>query len=52
MLLCAAAAVLGRQQSPALQAAAFGLASAFLAAMAIWVDVRWTRVGHQLGKSA
>jgi UDP-N-acetylmuramyl pentapeptide phosphotransferase/UDP-N-acetylglucosamine-1-phosphate transferase len=52
MLLCAAAALLGRQQPPVLQAAAFGLASALLAAMAIWVDVRWTRSLQQSGNSA
>jgi UDP-N-acetylmuramyl pentapeptide phosphotransferase/UDP-N-acetylglucosamine-1-phosphate transferase len=41
MLFCAAAALLGRGQSPALQAAAFGSATAVLAALAIWVDRRW-----------
>jgi UDP-GlcNAc:undecaprenyl-phosphate/decaprenyl-phosphate GlcNAc-1-phosphate transferase len=43
MAFCAGAALLGRGQSPALQAAAFGIASAVLAAMAIWVDRRWAR---------
>jgi UDP-GlcNAc:undecaprenyl-phosphate/decaprenyl-phosphate GlcNAc-1-phosphate transferase len=43
MLLCAGAALAGRAQPPALQAAAFLGASALLAALAIWVDVRWTR---------
>src|SRR5688572_19692058 len=41
MLLCAAAALLGRDQPPALQAIAFGAASLALAAMAVWVDWRW-----------
>jgi UDP-N-acetylmuramyl pentapeptide phosphotransferase/UDP-N-acetylglucosamine-1-phosphate transferase len=43
MLLCAAAALLGRSEPPAVQAAAFGAASAVLASLAIWVDVRWWR---------
>ena len=43
MLLCAGAALVGRNQAPALQAMAFFGASALLAAMAIWVDVRWMR---------
>jgi len=51
MLLCAAAALLARQLSPAMQAAAFGLASAVLGGMAIWVDVRWMRA-HRSEKSA
>jgi hypothetical protein len=46
MVFCAAAALLGRGQSPALQAAAFGSATAVLAAMAIWVDWRWARVAQ------
>ena len=43
MLLCAVAALLGRAQPPALQAAAFGLASAALGALALWVEWRWAR---------
>jgi len=43
MILCAAAALFGRTQAPALQAAIFGAASALLAAAAVWVDVRWSR---------
>jgi UDP-N-acetylmuramyl pentapeptide phosphotransferase/UDP-N-acetylglucosamine-1-phosphate transferase len=43
MALCAAAALLGRNQPPAFQAAAFGAAAAVLGAMAVWVDVRWAR---------
>jgi UDP-GlcNAc:undecaprenyl-phosphate GlcNAc-1-phosphate transferase len=43
MALCAAAALFGRGQSPAVQAAAFGVASLVLAVMALWVDRRWSR---------
>jgi UDP-GlcNAc:undecaprenyl-phosphate GlcNAc-1-phosphate transferase len=43
MALCAAAALLGRAQSPAVQATAFGVASLVLAVMALWVDRRWAR---------
>jgi UDP-GlcNAc:undecaprenyl-phosphate GlcNAc-1-phosphate transferase len=43
MAFCATAALLGRAQSPALQAASFAIASAALAAIALWVDVRWAR---------
>lgn len=43
MLLCALAALLGREQTPELQAVAFGLAAAVLAATALWVDWRWLR---------
>ena len=43
MLLCAAAALAGREQAPWIQGAAFLGTSAFLGAMAIWVDLRWAR---------
>jgi hypothetical protein len=43
MLFCAFAALLGRGQPPALQAAVFLAASGLLGAMAAWVDLRWTR---------
>jgi UDP-N-acetylmuramyl pentapeptide phosphotransferase/UDP-N-acetylglucosamine-1-phosphate transferase len=43
MLLCAGAALAGRGQAPALQATVFLATSALLGAMAVWVDVRWTR---------
>jgi UDP-GlcNAc:undecaprenyl-phosphate GlcNAc-1-phosphate transferase len=43
MAFCATAALFGRAQSPALQAAAFAVASAALATIALWVDVRWSR---------
>jgi len=43
MLLCAAAALVGRAQAPLVQAAAFGVGTLALAAMAVWVDRRWAR---------
>ena len=43
MIVCAAAALYGRAQSPAVQATAFGAATALLACFAVWVDVRWLR---------
>ena len=43
MLACAFAALAGRAQPPFLQALAFFGTSALLAALAIWIDVRWTR---------
>lgn len=46
MLLCAAMALYGRGQPPALQAAAFGLASVILASVAAWIDFRWKRHDH------
>lgn len=43
MLVCAAAALYGRTQPFPVQAAAFGAATASLAALAVWVDLRWAR---------
>ena len=43
MLVCAAAALAGRNQAPWIQAAAFLGTSALLGAMAVWVDLRWAR---------
>jgi UDP-N-acetylmuramyl pentapeptide phosphotransferase/UDP-N-acetylglucosamine-1-phosphate transferase len=43
MVFCAGAALFGRAQSPALQAATFGAATVVLGAMALWVDRRWAR---------
>jgi UDP-N-acetylmuramyl pentapeptide phosphotransferase/UDP-N-acetylglucosamine-1-phosphate transferase len=51
MAACAGAALFGRDKDPATQAALFGAASALLAAMAIWVDVRWGRFRKQAGVS-
>lgn len=43
MLACAATALAGRTQPPPVQAALFAAASALLAAIAVWVDLRWRR---------
>jgi hypothetical protein len=43
MAICAAAALFGRTQPPAVQAAVFAGTTILLAAVAIWVDVRWAR---------
>jgi UDP-GlcNAc:undecaprenyl-phosphate/decaprenyl-phosphate GlcNAc-1-phosphate transferase len=51
MLMCAGAALAGRPQSPGMQAAVFLATSALLGAMAVWVDVRWTRF-QRSGKAA
>jgi UDP-N-acetylmuramyl pentapeptide phosphotransferase/UDP-N-acetylglucosamine-1-phosphate transferase len=52
MLICAAAALFGRTQSPATQAMIFAAASALLAVVAAWVDVRWARFNRQTEKAA
>jgi UDP-GlcNAc:undecaprenyl-phosphate/decaprenyl-phosphate GlcNAc-1-phosphate transferase len=46
MAFCAVAALLGRSQPPAMQAAAFGLATLVLALLAYWVDRRWARFAN------
>lgn len=43
MLVCAAAALYGRNQRPALQAASFAFAGAILLGFAAWIDLRWAR---------
>lgn len=43
MGLCGGAALIGRNQAPWLQALAFFGASAFLGALAVWIDLRWAR---------
>ena len=43
MLVCAAAALLGRNQPPLIQALAFLGGTAVLAAAAVWADLRWAR---------
>jgi len=43
MAACAAVALLAREGSPALQAAALAASAAALAAVAIWVDLSWAR---------
>jgi UDP-N-acetylmuramyl pentapeptide phosphotransferase/UDP-N-acetylglucosamine-1-phosphate transferase len=52
MVLCAAAALAGRNQAPWMQATAFFGASALLAAMAIWIDVRWMRFNRGARRAA
>jgi UDP-GlcNAc:undecaprenyl-phosphate GlcNAc-1-phosphate transferase len=52
MALCAGAALLGRNQAPWLQASAFFGASAVLAALAVWLDLRWARFNRQTEKAA
>ncbi len=43
MVFCAAMALLGRGHGVAVQAAVFAAASVVLAALALWVDLRWAR---------
>ncbi len=43
MVVCAVAALIGRAVSPPAQAATFFGAAAVLGALAVWVDVRWSR---------
>lgn len=43
ILVCGAAALAGRQQPPAIQAAVFLGTALFLAVLAGWVDLRWSR---------
>lgn len=43
MLVCAGAALYGRDKAVPLQATAFAAASAVLLILAIWIDIRWAR---------
>jgi len=52
MAACAAAALLGRNQAPWLQALAFFGGSALLAVLAVWVDVRWARFARRSQQAA
>ena len=52
MLVCAAAALFGRNQSPLVQALAFLAGAAALAAAAIWADLRWARFARGNERSA
>ena len=51
MVLCALAALAGRQQAPQIQAAIFLAAAAILGAGALWVDLRWARFSRE-GRAA
>jgi UDP-N-acetylmuramyl pentapeptide phosphotransferase/UDP-N-acetylglucosamine-1-phosphate transferase len=52
MLVCAGCALAGRVQPVAGQAALFATASALLAVMAVWVDIRWSRFVRSADKHA
>ena len=52
MLVCAAAALYGRDRAPIEQAATLLGTGALLAAAAIWVDVRWARHRREAGAAA
>ena len=52
MLVCAAAALAGRNQAPWIQAVTFLGASALLGAIALWVDLRWARFTRAPEKAA
>lgn len=52
MAACAGAALLGRNQAPWMQATAFFSASALLAVLAVWVDVRWARFARRPERAA
>lgn len=52
MLLCAAVALFARDTAPVFQWTAFGCASAVLACMAVWVDLRWRRFAAGKGATA
>ena len=47
MVACAAVALFGRTQSPVIQAVAFLGAAIGLAAIALWVDLRWLRFSRE-----
>jgi UDP-N-acetylmuramyl pentapeptide phosphotransferase/UDP-N-acetylglucosamine-1-phosphate transferase len=43
MVMCAAAALYARNQAPGAQIATIGAAALLMAALAAWIDLRWTR---------
>jgi UDP-N-acetylmuramyl pentapeptide phosphotransferase/UDP-N-acetylglucosamine-1-phosphate transferase len=51
MAACAGAALAGRSQPPWVQATAFFGATALLAAIAVWVDLRWARFIRRPGSA-
>jgi UDP-N-acetylmuramyl pentapeptide phosphotransferase/UDP-N-acetylglucosamine-1-phosphate transferase len=52
MAMCALAALAGRSQPAAVQALAIAAAAAVLAALAIWIDLRWARHGASRGSAS
>jgi UDP-N-acetylmuramyl pentapeptide phosphotransferase/UDP-N-acetylglucosamine-1-phosphate transferase len=52
MLFCAAAALFGREQAPAVQAAVFAGVSALLGVTAGWIDLRWRRAAAAADRPA
>lgn len=52
MILCAAAALYGRDKGPGVQVGLFVAVSSVLGALAIWVDVRWKRYCQHAGAAA
>jgi UDP-N-acetylmuramyl pentapeptide phosphotransferase/UDP-N-acetylglucosamine-1-phosphate transferase len=52
MIVCAAAALYGRDKAPSVQAVTFLGSSAFLAILAVWVDMRWIRHCREAGAQA
>ena len=52
MAICAGAALYGRGEVPQMQAAMFAGTAVLLAAVAVWVDLRWMRHRRTAGNSA
>jgi UDP-N-acetylmuramyl pentapeptide phosphotransferase/UDP-N-acetylglucosamine-1-phosphate transferase len=52
MIVCGAAALYGRDKAPSVQAVTFLGTSAFLAILAVWVDMRWIRHCRAAGAQA
>jgi UDP-N-acetylmuramyl pentapeptide phosphotransferase/UDP-N-acetylglucosamine-1-phosphate transferase len=52
MIVCAGAALYGRDKTSSVQAVTFLGTSAFLAILAVWVDIRWIRHCREAGAQA
>ena len=52
MLFCAGAALYARTEAPTVQVAAFAAGTVFLAALALWVDLRWARFRRASGSGS